>query len=134
MSKIVNLSEAASIAFHGMVLIVQSNKPLNVIQIAERTSSSKHHVSKVMQQLVKHGFLGSIRGPAGGFFLKKEAEEVNFLQIFEVIEGKVNITECAMDKPVCTFEKCILGNIVKNMTIDFIEYLKSQKLSDYLLG
>ena len=132
MSKIVNLSEAASIAFHGMVLVVQAKKPINVIQIAERTSSSKHHASKVMQQLVKQGFLGSVRGPAGGFFLKKDAKEIDFLNIFEAIEGKLEITKCAMDKPVCTFEKCIYNNIVEKMTCDFISYLKSQNLSDFI--
>jgi Rrf2 family protein len=131
MSKIVNLSEAASIAIHGMILVFKSDKPLNVIQIAERISSSKHHVSKIMQQLVKHGYLGSIRGPAGGFFLKMDPSEITFLDIYEIIEGKLVVTKCAMEKPVCTFEKCIFSNIIEKMTCDFSNYLKSQKLTDY---
>ncbi len=133
MSKIVNLSEAASIAIHGMILVLKSDKPLNVIQIAERISSSKHHVSKIMQQLVKHGYLGSIRGPSGGFFLKKDPSEITFLDIYEIIEGKLVVTKCAMEKPVCTFEKCLLENIVKKMTCDFINSLKAKKLSDFTI-
>jgi len=85
-----------------------------------------------MQQLVKQGFLGSVRGPSGGFFIKKNVAEIDFLNIYEAIEGKLEVTKCAMEKPVCTFEKCIFNNIVEKMTCDFIEYLKSQRLSDYL--
>ncbi|MDF1551148.1 MAG: Rrf2 family transcriptional regulator [Bacteroidales bacterium] len=132
MSKIVNLSEAASIAFHAMVLVVQSKNTLNVLQISERTGSSKHHVAKVMQQLVKQGFVGSMRGPTGGFTLRKPASEINFLNIYEAIEGKLEESTCAMDKPVCTFERCIYSNIIKKMTCDFKEYLKEQKLSNFL--
>lgn len=133
MSKIVNLSEAVSIAFHAMVLVVQSKKNLNVIEIAQRTGSSKHHVAKIMQQLAKQGFVGSMRGPSGGFYLKKEAAEIDFLTIFEAIEGKLEESKCAMDKPVCTFENCIYSNIITKMTCDFKNYLKEQKLSSYLL-
>ena len=50
MSKIVTLSEAASIALHSMVLIARSEEKLNVGQIAEKIDSSKHHVAKVMQR------------------------------------------------------------------------------------
>jgi DNA-binding IscR family transcriptional regulator len=87
MSKIVNLSEAASIAIHGMILVFKSDKPLNVIQIAERISSSKHHVSKIMQQLVKHGYLGSIRGPAGGFFLKWTHQKLLFWIFMKLLKA-----------------------------------------------
>lgn len=133
MSKIVNLSEAATIAFHAMVLVAQSKKNLNVLEIAERTGSSKHHVAKVMQQLVKQGFIGSMRGPSGGFFLKKDAAEISFLTIFEAIEGKLEESKCAMNNPVCSFGRCIYSNIIHKMTRDFKSYLVEQKLSNYLL-
>ena len=67
MAKIFSLSEAASIAIHSMVLIARSDKMMNVVKIAERTGSSKHHVAKVLQRLVKEDYLSSVRGPHGGF-------------------------------------------------------------------
>ena len=36
MSRIINISEAASIALHGIILIAKSNKMINAIQIAEK--------------------------------------------------------------------------------------------------
>ena len=132
MSKIVSLSEAASIALHGMILIARKEKGMNVTKIAELTSTSKHHVAKIMQRLVKSGYLTSHRGPNGGFELKVPAAEINFLDIYEQIEGKIEINTCPMDKPVCPFDKCILNNVTSKMSNEFREYLNNQTLDQYI--
>lgn len=132
MAKIVTLSEAASIALHGMILVAKSEKMINVVQIAEKMDSSKHHVAKVFQRLVKEKFIESHRGPSGGFLLKKKPEDITLLEIYEAIEGKIEISDCPIDKPICPFEKCILNNVTKDMTIQYRDYLQSQTLSMYL--
>lgn len=132
MSKIFSLSEAGSIAIHSMVLIARSDNKLNVIKIAERTGSSKHHVAKVLQRLVKDDFLTSNRGPHGGFELKRPADEINLLDIYESIEGRIEINECPMDNLICPFDKCIFGNVISKMTQNFKDYMKDQKLADYI--
>ncbi len=132
MSKIFSLSEAGSIAIHSMVLIAKAESKLNVIKIAERTGSSKHHVAKVLQRLVKDDFLVSNRGPHGGFELKVPAQEISLLQIYESIEGRIEITKCPMDNVICPFDKCILGTVVSDMTQNFKDYMAAQKLVDYL--
>jgi Rrf2 family protein len=132
MSKIFALSEAGSIAIHSMVLIAQSDEKLNVLKIAERTGSSKHHVAKVLQRLVKDDFLLSNRGPHGGFALKRDADKISLLQIYESIEGHIEINDCPMDNEICPFDKCIMGNVINQMTQNFKDYLDHQKLNDYL--
>ena len=132
MSKVFNLSEAASIALHGVILVAQEKEGLNVIKIAERTDTSKHHVAKVMQRLVKAGYLTSQRGPSGGFILKKKPEKINFLEIYEAIEGPIEISSCPMDKQICTFDKCIMNNVTTRMTLDFKKYLENQTVDSYL--
>jgi Rrf2 family protein len=132
MSKIVSLSEAASIALHGIILVAREKKGMNVAKIAERTSTSRHHVAKVMQRLVKAGYLSSHRGPNGGFELKKDPASINFLDLYEIIEGPIEINTCPMDKPVCPFDKCILNNVTSKMSVEFKEYLQSQTLDQYI--
>lgn len=135
MARIVSLTEAASIGFHGLVLIARSSEnSMNVIEISKETGSSKHHVAKVFQRLVKTGFLDSQRGPKGGFSLTKDPKDITFLNIYEAIEGEIVEVECAMEHQICPFDKCIMNNVVKKMTRDFRDYLASQKLSDYLLS
>lgn len=132
MSKIVALSEAASIALHGMILIAKANPSINVVQIAERTGASRHHVAKIMQRLAKNNYLASHRGPSGGFTLRKKPEEITFLEIYEVIEGEIEITPCPLDKPICPFDKCILNNVTNQMTLKFREHLGKQTLDQYI--
>ena len=132
MSKVITISEAVSIAIHSMVLIAGAHDHLNVTQIAERMGSSRHHVAKILQRLVKEGYLRSNRGPAGGFTLNKPAGDVSLLEIYETIEGKLSETSCPLDHPVCPFDKCLMGNIVTKMTREFRKYMEEQKLSDYI--
>jgi len=132
MSKVFTLSEAASIAIHGMVLIAKEGDKMNVARIAEMTGSSKHHVAKVLQRLVKDDLLASMRGPHGGFILRKNPEDITLLDIYESIEGTIVINDCPLDKQICAFEKCIIGNVVNKMTKTFREYLYVQTLKEYI--
>ncbi len=133
MSKIVSLSEAASIALHSMILIGRSNgNSVNVDKIAQVTESSRHHVAKVMQRLAKENYVGSFRGPNGGFFLIKKPEDITLLEIYEAIEGKVVATECPMDKQVCNFNQCFFNNLTYDMTMQFKKYMMEHSLSNYL--
>lgn len=132
MSKIVSISEAASIALHGIILVAKSDEPVNVIQIAESTGASKHHVAKIMQRLAKNGFLTSQRGPTGGFRLKKSPKNISFLDIYETIEGNIEITPCPLDKQICPFDKCLMNNVTNKMTIEFREHLKKQTIDQYI--
>ena len=132
MSKVVSISEAASIALHGMILIARSQPSINVLQIAEKTGASRHHVAKIMQRLAKSNFLHSHRGPSGGFTLKKDPEDISFLEIYEAIEGNIDITPCPLDKQICPFDKCIMNNVTNKMTIQFKDHLKKQTLDQYI--
>ena len=132
MAKIVSYSEAASIGMHGMVLVARAGETINVQKIAEVTGSSRHHVVKVMQRLVKEGFLISNRGPSGGFNLNIEPKNITLLQIYEAIEGQVKVISCPHEKQVCPFGKCLLGSVVSNMTQTFRDHLSTNSLADLM--
>ncbi|MDO9511621.1 MAG: Rrf2 family transcriptional regulator [Bacteroidales bacterium] len=132
MNKVVNLSEASSLAIHAMVLIAKSDKQINVSQIADLMGSSRNHLAKVMQRLVKEGFVKSLRGPSGGFTMQQKPEDITLLQIFECIEGPIQPTGCPLDRQVCPFDKCLMGGIVTDTTIQIREYFQSHTLADML--
>jgi Rrf2 family protein len=134
MAHVIQFSEAAFIALHGMVIVAKSEKKelVNVLQISDKLNSSKHHVAKVMQRLVKDGYLNSHRGPTGGFTMKKRVEDINLLEIYESIEGKIEIGNCPLDRPVCKFDKCIFNNVTMKMTEEFVDYMRKEKLSDFI--
>lgn len=132
MSKVVNISEAASLAIHAVVLIAGSDKLINVNQIAEATGASKNHLAKVMQRLGKQGLVASSRGPNGGFKLKKKPNEFTLYDIYESIEGPIEIEGCPMERPVCPFQKCLMGGIIHKVTSDLRTYLEAETIDKYL--
>jgi Rrf2 family protein len=132
MGHIIHFSEAAFIALHGMVIVARSEGLTNVVTIAQRLDSSRHHVAKVMQRLVKDGFLHSHRGPNGGFVLKKSPEQITLLDIYESVEGKIEIGDCPLDNPICPFDKCIFNNVTKKLTHEFVNHMKGETLSKFL--
>jgi Rrf2 family protein len=130
MNKLINISEASSIAIHSMALIAKLNKHINATQIAEMTGFSKNHLSKILQLLVKHGYLQSNRGPKGGFYLDKNPNEISLLEIYELIEGKVTNDFFFKHNTICPFLNCVYGDIVKEVSDKFYESFKNRFLSD----
>ncbi|MCA9319570.1 MAG: Rrf2 family transcriptional regulator, partial [Planctomycetes bacterium] len=54
----------------------------------ERYQVSQHHLSKVLQQLVRAGLLTSLRGVGGGHTLARDAKNVTLYDVVEVFEGE----------------------------------------------
>lgn len=133
MAGIVALTEAASIGLHSMVLIARSDEVLNVSRISEFIGSSRHHVAKIMQRLSKRGLVSSNRGPSGGFVLKKLPENISLLDIYEAVEGPLAVQSCPMDREVCPFGKCLLGDLSFRMSGEIKEFLEGRTLKDYLV-
>ena len=129
---LVNLSEGASLALHGLALIAK-NQPLrmNMKVLAEELNASQAHLAKVFQKLSKAGLVKSVRGPAGGFELDKPAKEISFIEIYEIIEGKVILGECPFGKIHCAFQTCIFSNELNRISADIYEVFKRMKLSDF---
>jgi Rrf2 family protein len=132
MSNIVQLSEAASLGIHAMVIIARNDKIINASQIAEMTNASRNHLAKVMLTLTKMGLVKSLRGPSGGFVLARKPEDIRLLEIYESIEGKILISECPGGKQVCPFTKCIMNNVIQKVTIEIRDYFEKQTLKDYM--
>jgi Rrf2 family protein len=132
MSKIFALSEASSIAIHSMVLIARADVSMNAVKIAEFTGFSKNHIAKVLQRLVKSDLLKSVRGPSGGFSMKKDPKELTLLDIYQAIEGPIELNDCPLAYEICNFERCLMGNVINKLTSEFRKFLEDQTLSTYM--
>lgn len=132
MAKVVTISEAASLAIHAVVLIAQSGQRINVNQIAKATDASRNHLAKVMQRLGKQGIVESSRGPTGGFKLKRPATELTLYDIYESIEGPIEIEGCPLERPICPFEKCLMAGVIHKVTYDLKKYLQTETIDKYI--
>ncbi len=132
MASIINFSDAAAIGIHSMIIIAKSEKPMNAIQLSEKLGKSKHHIGKILQRLVKDSLLSSTRGPAGGFELLLDPNDITLYEVYSSIEGKSNMRICGEDEHICPVGKCIRKNLLKKLSDEFVNFMESQKLSEYL--
>lgn len=130
MSRLVHISEAASIAIHSMALIASSKSKLNAKKIADILHVSQNHLAKILQVLAKNEYLDSNRGPGGGFIMKKQADQVSMLEIYQLIEGNVDCQLCGISENHCPFIECIFGGKPDKLTNEFVEYLSKTKISE----
>lgn len=130
MNRFPSISEASSIAIHSLAFLADSEGSVNVNLIAAETGFSRNHISKVMQTLVKHGYLSSGRGPRGGFEIRKNAVDINLLEIIELIEGRRNEHFCGISEEKCPFESCVFGELPAEFDNKFREYYSHRTIGD----
>ncbi len=61
--------------------------PVMAQKVAKEYTIPAEYLLKILQQLVRANVLRSKRGPRGGFFLARDAEDITLLNIIEAVEG-----------------------------------------------
>ena len=82
-----------------MVLLSQTEGRATATEIAEQTRVPVRYMSKVLQTLSESGFVDSQRGPNGGFWLSRSANEITLLDVVDCFEPIERITKCPIDLP-----------------------------------
>jgi Rrf2 family protein len=124
------LSEAAALALHTAgLLAAQPDRLVTTRDVASHFKVSQAHLSKVMQRLVKVGLIRSSRGPGGGFSLTKPPEEITLLNVYEAIEGPLELDRCLLGHPACPVKTCVMSGLKEIINRETWQYLSSTCLS-----
>lgn len=134
MSRLVHISEAASLALHTMALLVREERRMTTQEIALAFKASGHHLAKVMRRLVTIGLVDSTRGPTGGFRVDRSVAETSLLEVFEAIEGPVETACCLFGRPPCYGDGCILSLAVRAAHEQLCDYLRTTTLAALAKG
>jgi Rrf2 family protein len=132
--RLIRMPEAVSLGLHAAVLVAASpDRAVSARALAEELEASQAHLAKVMQRLVKAGLVRSTRGPGGGFVLDRPADRISLLEVYEAVEGPVELGGCVFGRPVCGRRECLFGGFVVEFEARFFDYLANTSL-DALAG
>ncbi len=94
------ISRALDYALRSLVYMAshRERQYFGVREIAESVDVSRTYLGKILQQLVKAGYLTSTTGPGGGFALAREPKDIPIFHIMEAIEENMHL-----------LDRCILG-------------------------
>jgi Rrf2 family nitric oxide-sensitive transcriptional repressor len=63
-------------------------------EIAGEFGISRHHLTKVVQELAREGFVATQRGAGGGFHLSRSPESITIGAVVRSLEGHYPLVEC----------------------------------------
>lgn len=68
--------------------------PIRIKDVAERQNISDKYLEQIISTLNKAGFVRSVRGPQGGYSLKKKPEDYTVGMILRLTEGSLAPVAC----------------------------------------
>jgi len=77
------------------------DEKISLNSIAEEQEIPKHFLSKILQLLVKHNLLVSMKGPTGGFSLSRSADEITLIEVIKAIDGLEIFDKCGIGLKRC---------------------------------
>ncbi len=125
---IFHFSDASMLAIHALTLLAKNKENyLTTKQMATTLGASENHLAKIMQILAKNRLVGSIKGPAGGFVLIQNPQNISIKSIIELIEGPIESDFCPFFKN-CPINSCILGPEIKEYSTKIIKLLEEKNI------
>lgn len=100
-------SKTCEYALRALIYIAQhgkNSKKIGVQDIAKGIDSPKYFIAKILQDLSRKGYVQSIKGPNGGFYLSKENLKMPIGDIVREIDGDKLFNGCALGLKECSSE------------------------------
>ena len=76
------------------VLVALGSAPKGAVvttqTLAQKLSNSLSHIESIMRILRESGFVRSVRGPGGGYFMARPPQQISIWQVVSAAEGMVD--------------------------------------------
>lgn len=121
-------SQATDYALHAMFYLTAtaSDKPVSVQQLAEKLGVSQTYLSKMLTKLVKAGLIQSVPGVNGGYRLRRNREDISFLDVIHAIEGTASLFECGLNHG----PECLIQQVVAEAESKMEQHLANKKICE----
>jgi Rrf2 family protein len=90
-------SKSTDYALHALIHLTNSERCNNVgiKELSGALGVSESYLSKIMSKLRQDGFVRAVPGVNGGYELARPADQITFLDVIQVIEGRQQLFECS---------------------------------------
>jgi len=92
-------------ALRGLVYIslqnIQDKRP-GTAEVAKEIDAPHFYTAKILQRLVRAGFLESIKGKGGGFYFDPDKPEIPLVRLISSIEGDRSFSGCGFGLKHCS--------------------------------
>ena len=110
----------------------ENGKPVSIKDIAGRQGISEKYLEQIISSLNKAGYVKSVRGAQGGYFLKMEPKDYTVGMILRVTEGSLAPVDCAEDGSCERISSCATAMLWKKISEAVNEVVDHTTLADLL--
>ncbi len=112
-------------------IALNANGRLVLRDVARRQGISVAYLEQIITPLVSAGVIRSARGVNGGVWLARDAREITLKEIMQILEGSIDLVECAGDAELCDRSRvCVTRDIWASLGRAMAEVLGSTTLDD----
>ncbi|AGF46804.1 Rrf2 family transcriptional regulator, iron-sulfur cluster assembly [Candidatus Kinetoplastibacterium desouzaii TCC079E] len=118
-------------------LAISQKGVVSLSVISERHNLSVSYLEQLFLKLRKRSLVSGVRGPSGGYYLLKPADQITIADIISAVDEVLDATNCKGNincnkningKPV----KCITHDLWSSFNYKMFEYLNSISLQNLL--
>lgn len=97
----IGLSRRTDLAIRAMRTLADAGTRVTGTQLAKQIDTSVQFLPQVLGPLIKAGWIGSERGPRGGYFTVVSLEEISLFELIEMTEGAIEDGRCVLREGPC---------------------------------
>lgn len=126
------LTQFTDYSFRVLMFLAIKDDAATIGEIVNSYGVSKNHLTKVVHNLARLGYIQSTRGKGGGIRLAKRPEDINIGRLVLATEPNFDLVECFQaETSRCPLTPaCMLRRILGEAQRSFIETLDRYSLAD----
>lgn len=131
---VMHITQHTDYALRTLIYLGSNTERLvTILEVSDRFSVSRAHLMKVVNQLIRAGFVEGMRGKGGGLRLARPASEIVVGEVVRRMERRMEIVECFGEGCKCILDPdCKLKNALSAALEAFLNVLDGLTLADLL--
>jgi Rrf2 family protein len=107
--------------------------PITIKEIAGKQEVPIPYLEQLLNRLRREGLIDSVRGPGGGYVLKRNPKDISMGEVLKILEGPVALSEClnpALVDSCNRINACVTRLLWKQLGETIDNFLKKTTLKD----
>lgn len=111
----------------------QGKGPISLADISDRQGISLSYLEQLFAKLRKQGLVQSVRGPGGGYELKRDSAQINVAQVVDAVNESVDATGCQQKGNCQSGEICLTHHLWMDLSGQIHGFLSGISLADLVV-
>ncbi len=131
-------SKACEYGIRALTVIAEAgheSRKIGIKEVCKQAKTPESFTAKILQNLVKKKIISSQKGPAGGFYISRNLDEITLYDIVEAIDGNDVFVKCGLGLSECNAKKpCPLHNKFEVVRSQLHQMCNNNTLADLVKG